>query len=176
MCPLQILTSGRGHVWLLGQGKKGQGELLVPRPRMQGSRSLRGSLGRPTSRIFLTRKSFPRPQSNPTSWAGSLSRFIAVKPPSGGRVTRYSEASASPLAPVPGAVDYLNVAGLTCDPPWSARRTAAEGYPKTHGGTPVSTEGVCGWLADGYHYPKTFGGQPKLVTASGRDGWLVSSS
>jgi hypothetical protein len=29
----------------------------------------------------------------------------------------------------------------------------------------AGSDGVCGWLADGYHYSKTFGGKPKLVTA-----------
>ena len=28
---------------------------------------------------------------------------------------------------------------------------------------PVGIVGVCGWLADGYHYPKTIGGKPKPV-------------
>ena len=36
-----------------------------------------------------------------------------------------------------------------------------EGGPKTHRLSSVGSEGVCGWLADGYHYPKTFGGQPE---------------
>lgn len=29
-----------------------------------------------------------------------------------------------------------------------------QGGLKTHGVFPVSSDGVCGWLADGYHYPK----------------------
>ena len=38
------------------------------------------------------------------------------------------------------------------------------------------SEGVCGLVADGYNYPMTFGGQPKLITVDRRDGLLVSSS
>ena len=30
-------------------------------------------------------------------------------------------------------------------------------------------DGVCGLVADGYHYSKTLGGKLKLVAASGRD-------
>lgn len=26
--------------------------------------------------------------------------------------------------------------------------------------TPAGVDGVCGWLADGHHYHKTFGGKP----------------
>ena len=32
------------------------------------------------------------------------------------------------------------------------------------GAHPKGSEGVCGWLADGYHYPKTLGGQPKSIS------------
>jgi hypothetical protein len=35
---------------------------------------------------------------------------------------------------------------------------------------------VCGLLADGYHYSKTFGGKPKPITAPGVIGGKVSSS
>jgi len=28
-------------------------------------------------------------------------------------------------------------------------------------------DGVCGLVADGYTFPKTLGGKPKLITASG---------
>ena len=38
-----------------------------------------------------------------------------------------------------------------------------EGGLKTHRLCSVGSEGVCGWLADGYRYPKTFGGQPQSV-------------
>ena len=41
-----------------------------------------------------------------------------------------------------------------------------EGGLKTHRLCSVGSEGVCGWLADGYHYPKTFGGQPKSITVA----------
>ena len=36
-----------------------------------------------------------------------------------------------------------------------------EGGLKTYRLCSVGSEGVREWLADGYHYPKTFGGQPK---------------
>lgn len=39
-----------------------------------------------------------------------------------------------------------------------------EGGLKTRRLTPVGSAGVCGWLADGYHFPKTFGGQPKPIS------------
>lgn len=39
-----------------------------------------------------------------------------------------------------------------------------EGGLKTHGLCLVGSEGVCGWLANGYYYPKTIGGQPKLIS------------
>lgn len=31
----------------------------------------------------------------------------------------------------------------------------------------AGVDGVCGLVADGYTYPKTLGGKPKLITASG---------
>ena len=41
-----------------------------------------------------------------------------------------------------------------------------EGGLKTHRLRSVGSEGVCGWLAYGYHYPKTFGGQPEPITVA----------
>ena len=46
---------------------------------------------------------------------------------------------------------------------WDTNVWPDEGVPKTHRHWPVGSEGVCGWLADGYHYPKTFGGQPRSI-------------
>jgi hypothetical protein len=40
----------------------------------------------------------------------------------------------------------------------------------------LGNDEVCEWLADGYHYNKTSGGKPRLVTASMRDAFKVSSS
>ena len=72
-----------------------------------------------------------------------------------------------------GASPHPTAVGPTgLEPPGTA---IGSGWSEDSWGIPVSSDGVCGWLADGYHYPKTLGGQPKLVSASGCDGRLVSS-
>ena len=38
------------------------------------------------------------------------------------------------------------------------------------------TDGVCGSLAAGHHFPQTVGGTPKPIPAPGRDRWLVTPS
>jgi hypothetical protein len=42
--------------------------------------------------------------------------------------------------------------------------------PEDLAAMPSGSDGVCGFLTDGHAYPKTFGGRPKPVSASGRDG------
>ena len=42
---------------------------------------------------------------------------------------------------------------------------AGRGWPEDPWVRPVGSDGVCGRLADGYHFHKTFGGQPKPVAA-----------
>ena len=40
----------------------------------------------------------------------------------------------------------------------------------------TGTAGVCGQVADSYHFLKTLGGKPELITVFGRDqGWVSSS-
>ena len=42
---------------------------------------------------------------------------------------------------------------------------------------PAGAEGVCGWLADGHHYPiDNWGSTEACIRPLGRDGWLVSST
>ena len=95
--------------------------------------------------------------------------LIAVRPPTVGRVIEQrgffgggplapARVVCRPTRPLSPVVRLASVRGTLGAKP-------DEGGLKTHRYYRVGSEGVCGWLADGYHYPKTFGGQPKPISS-----------
>ena len=100
---------------------------------------------------------------------GGVPCSIAARPPTVGRVRHTAKGPHGlPLAPA-WVVSRPHPTALS---PMLSRFGAMsigmagpdEGGLKTHRLCSVGSEGVCGWLADGYHYPKTFGGQPESVS------------
>ena len=97
---------------------------------------------------------------------GGVPCSIAARPPTVGRVRHTAKGPYGlPLAPA-WVVSRPHPTALSLIlSRFSAMSTGLagpdEGGLKTHRLCSVGSEGVCGWLADGYHYPKTFGGQPE---------------
>ena len=94
---------------------------------------------------------------------GAVPCSIAARPPTVGRVRHTAKGPYGlPLAPA-WVVSRPHPTAL----PLILSRFSAmsnglagpdEGGPKTHRLCSVGSEGVCGWLADGYHYPQDIRG------------------
>lgn len=70
----------------------------------------------------------------------------------------------------PDRVDRVSVTDLSLDVGSAERRV------EVPSAWPRGLDEVCGWLADGYHYRKIFGGKPNPIAVSGRDRGVVPSS